>query len=193
MVIFRTSFLFQTALSVASEGDQVILIRPGSLESPPHHVKGMTEQSAFHMQCIKIVCLSEPSHLLKYLCEFHMQEGCLPAAILIDDIHFYVSHLPQDQSREIAVVKLFALLEDTAAYVSQKKGEPCHRYVSMSRGTCPKNYTKRYFRELWNISTEQSQREGFLTDDHVPAFRAHFHLDDDDREIVVDRVYRLEG
>ncbi|GBM08275.1 hypothetical protein AVEN_82952-1 [Araneus ventricosus] len=150
----------------------------------------MPEPSHLALQCVKMVYIENPSGLLQYLCEFHTKES-FPAAIAIDDIQYYISHLSnEDQNPEAALVKLFAILEDTTAFISQKKGEACHRMVSLSKGACPKSFVKRYFRELWYISSGGKGGEYFLTDCQVPALRALFHLNDAE-EIVFDKLFRL--
>ncbi|GFS34969.1 uncharacterized protein TNIN_83031 [Trichonephila inaurata madagascariensis] len=109
---------------------------------------------------------------------------------MIDDIQYYVSHLSQEQSKEAAMVKLFAMLEDTVAFINQKKGETCYRMVSLLKGSCPKNFVKRYFRELWFLSCGEKEDEYFLTDDHVPAFRAVVQLTAEEK-IALGNVQRL--
>ncbi|XP_055948556.1 uncharacterized protein LOC129981651 [Argiope bruennichi] len=187
---FKTSLLFQAALSIASAGDLVFFICPRPLEQRPYHVLGMPETSPLALQCIKMVYIENPSGLLQYLCEFHTKES-VPAAIAIDDIQYYVSHLSnEDQNKEAALVKLLAILEDTTAFISQKKGETCHRMVSATKGACPKNFLKRYFRELWYISSGEKEGEYFFTNTQIPAVRALFHLNDAE-EIVFEKLYKL--
>ncbi|GFS66818.1 hypothetical protein TNIN_371252 [Trichonephila inaurata madagascariensis] len=71
--------------------------------------------------------IEQPSDLLLYLCEFHTSKQ--PAAIMrLTYIQYYVSHLSQEQSKEAAMVKLFAMLEDTVAFINQKN-ERCRRPV----------------------------------------------------------------
>ncbi|GIX79682.1 uncharacterized protein CDAR_125871, partial [Caerostris darwini] len=177
------------ALSIAKEGDQVFFICPTPLENRPYHVLDLPEPSHLVLQCIKMIYIEKSSDLLQYLCEFHTKES-LPAAIMIDDIQYYVSHLDQDGNKEASLVKLFAILEDTVAFISNKKGEACHRMISLSRSSCSKNYIKRYFRELWHVSNGEKEGEYFLTDEQVPAIRATFHLRDD-QKIVLDKIYKL--
>ncbi|GFU18293.1 uncharacterized protein NPIL_663411 [Nephila pilipes] len=153
----------------------------------------MPEFSYLALQCIKMIYIEKPSDLLLYLCEFHTKES-FPASIMIDDIQYYVSHLSQEQSKEAAMVKLFAMLEDTVAFISEKKGEACHRMVSLLKGFCPKNFIKRYFRELWYASCSEKENEYFLTDDNVPAFRAVVQLTPEDEKIMLlGKIQRLNS
>ncbi|GIY09221.1 uncharacterized protein CDAR_15281 [Caerostris darwini] len=183
--LLKSSFLFQAALSIAKEGDQVFFICPTPLENRPYHVLDLPEPSHLVLQCIKMIYIEKPSDLLQYLCEFHTKET-FPAAIMIDDIQYYVSHLDQDGNKEASLVKLFAILEDTVVFIR----EACHRMISLSRSSCSKNYIKRYFRELWHVSNGEKEGEYFLTDEQVPAIRATFHLRDD-QKIVLDKIYKL--
>ncbi|GFW63774.1 hypothetical protein TNCV_3743821 [Trichonephila clavipes] len=131
VLLLKSSLLFQAAISIASGGDQVFFICPKSLEYRPYHVEGMPEFSPLVLQCVKMIYIEKPSDLLLYLCEFHTKES-FPAAIMIDDIQYYVSHLSQEQSKEAAMVKLFAMLEDTVAFINQKNlriSERCRRPI----------------------------------------------------------------
>ncbi|GFS66821.1 uncharacterized protein TNIN_371251 [Trichonephila inaurata madagascariensis] len=123
----KSSLLFQAAISIASGGDQVFFICPKPLEYRPYHVEGMPEFSPLVLQCVKMIYIEQPSDLLLYLCEFHTSKQ--PAAIMrLTYIQYYVSHLSQEQSKEAAMVKLFAMLEDTVAFINQKN-ERCRRPV----------------------------------------------------------------
>ncbi|CAL1299221.1 unnamed protein product [Larinioides sclopetarius] len=188
--LLKSSLLFQAALSIASAGDQVLFICPRPLDHRPHHVVGVPQPSHLALQCIKMVYIENSPDLLQYLCEFHTKDS-FPAAIAVDDIQYYISHLSsEDQNTDAALIKLLAILEDTTAFISQKKGEACHRMVSLSKGACPKSFLKRYFRELWYISSGEKESEYFLTDCQVPALRALFHLNDGE-EIVFDELFKL--
>ncbi|GFQ90640.1 uncharacterized protein TNCT_221021 [Trichonephila clavata] len=70
------------------------------------------------------------------------------------------------------------------------RGEACYRMVSLLKGSCQKNFIKRYFRELWFLSCGENEEEYFLTDDHVPALRAVVHLTTEEK-IVLGTVQRL--
>ncbi|GFS66816.1 uncharacterized protein TNIN_371241 [Trichonephila inaurata madagascariensis] len=70
------------------------------------------------------------------------------------------------------------------------RGETCYRMVSLLKGSCPKNFVKRYFRELWFLSCGEKEDEYFLTDDHVPAFRAVVQLTAEEK-IALGNVQRL--
>ncbi|GFW63771.1 retrovirus-related Pol polyprotein from transposon 297 [Trichonephila clavipes] len=70
------------------------------------------------------------------------------------------------------------------------RGEACYRMVSLLKGSCPKNFIKRYFRELWFLSCGEKEDEYFLTDDHVPAFRAVVQLTAEEK-IALGNVQRL--
>ncbi|KFM79891.1 hypothetical protein X975_26977, partial [Stegodyphus mimosarum] len=185
----RTSLLFQAALSYASDSDQVIFICPSPLMQKPLHVSGMIEPTPLVLECIKMVYITDPAGLLKYLCEFHKTQ-LLPVAIIIDDLQHYISHHSQDQSKEAALVKLFAMLEDTTGYISEKRGQPCHRIVSLNQDVCQKNIIKRFFGDLWHMDMNENKGHLFLTDDRVPAFRVELQTEGD-KQIIMNKMYRL--
>nr|XP_042902209.1 uncharacterized protein LOC107450926 [Parasteatoda tepidariorum] len=187
--LLKSSLLFQAALSYASIGDQVIFICTGPFLAKPCPVSEMQTATPLTLECIKMVYISEPSGLLQYLCELHTKE-CLPCAVIVHDIHHYVSHYTEDTTKESSLIKLLAMLEDTAGFITRKKGDPCHRMVSLQKNFIPKNYFKRYFRERWDISLGEGAGEYFVTDNNVPAFRSTIHINEN-REIICDNIYRL--
>lgn len=59
----------------------------------------------------------------------------------------------------------------------------------------PKSSMKKFFKEIWQMSFPDTGSEIMLTDDHIPAFRITFHVENDEKgdKIVLEKLFRLSA
>ncbi|XP_074593270.1 uncharacterized protein LOC141849011 [Brevipalpus obovatus] len=123
----KTSFLFQIAVSLsAGSNDPVIFISSQKVDKKPLNVHTMAEVDARRAKNITLVYLKTYADLIKYVANIFVQNESL-SGILIDGVDLFLANITEnDGTYKECLLRLFALLNDTAAHFTTLNGTTCY-------------------------------------------------------------------
>ncbi|PSC72152.1 hypothetical protein C2E20_4543 [Micractinium conductrix] len=127
MPIGKTSLLFALALSLARQGQRVLLLcRRSAVEAAPPLLPEGVHHSDTAWAQVQLKYLANGSELLRYAAHAHMLHPP-PDALLVDDLHA-LADLPagdRPRPRDMALCRQLATLQEAADVIAQLKGSPC--------------------------------------------------------------------
>lgn len=128
----KTSLLFQIATSlVAKSEDSVLFICVAKVDKVPLHVHQMPKIGAQSAKKISLVYLKTYTDLIKYLAALFMHNQSLKG-ILIDGVESFLATVVENRDGlyKDCLLKLFALLNDTAGHFTAQGNGICHVAVT---------------------------------------------------------------
>ncbi|XP_041353968.1 ATPase SWSAP1-like [Gigantopelta aegis] len=126
----KTSMLFQSAVTYASEGGTVVFICHQPLSQIPLTVHGMPSPDPSVLQSVRFLYMSDVKELVEFCASIHTR-ACLPSVIIVDNMDSYVHQL-KGNCVEHAAAKLCAMLMDTANFIQYKSKKACLVVMSAS-------------------------------------------------------------
>jgi len=129
---YSTSLLFQCGYADIMEGNEVLFIRSEPINSLPFLIHGMQQPDRNRMSLLHFMYFTTVDDLLLYLGSVHQQARTPPAAVIVDQLHYFVTQLQActDLNWEQAIAKVCALIVDAVSYFSVKLGRCCQLLVN---------------------------------------------------------------